>query len=47
MHKFVVAKNKAEVTERFGFDWYRIVRVEGGYLLFETRAAYDTWRKQK
>lgn len=47
MHKFVVAKNKAEVAERCGYDWYKVVKVTGGYLLFETRAAYDTWRKQK
>ena len=45
--KFISAKTRAEVIERMGFDWYKIVKVEGGYMLFETRGAYQTWRAQK
>jgi hypothetical protein len=47
MTKFVHVETKAEVYERIGRDWYKIVKVDGGYAAFETRQDYETWRKQK
>ena len=44
---FLNVKTKSEVTERKGKDWYKIVKVDGGYMLFETRIEYETWKKQK
>ena len=30
-----------------GFDYAKVVKVEGGWLLFETLIEYYTWKKQK
>lgn len=45
--KFTAKKTSADVVEAFGFDWYKIVKVDGGYMLFESREEYETWRRQK
>ena len=44
---FVDAKTRQEVTDRKGFDWAKIVKVEGGYALFETLTDYKVWKGQK
>lgn len=47
MIKFVTAKTKTDVTSQYGFDWAKIVKVDGGYMLFDTITAYKTWVAQK
>ena len=47
MSKFVDAKNRAELAERVGRDWARVVKVEGGYMVFDTLDDYRTWKGQK
>ena len=45
--KFTTKKTRAEVVEAFGSDWHKIVKVDGGYMLFEAHGEYETWRRQK
>ena len=47
MAKFVQKAKKSDVTEAYGFDWYKIVKVEGGYMLFNSVNDYKTWKLQK
>lgn len=46
MTKFVQCKTKADVIEKYGHDWFKIIKVDGGYMLFDTRQDYQTWIKQ-
>jgi len=42
----IEAKNRKEAKGKA--PWAsRIVKVEGGYMAFESIADYETWRKQK
>lgn len=45
--KFIHCKTKREFTEAAGFDWYKIIKVEGGYTGFNSRQEYQTWKNQK
>lgn len=45
--KFIASKTKAEAIERMGRDWAKIVKVDGGYMFFNTLTEYKTWRDQK
>lgn len=45
--KFIARKTKAEFQQAAGFDWAKIVKVDGGYIGFSTIQEYETWRKQK
>ena len=45
--KFVQCKTKREFIEACGFDWVKIVKVEGGYIGFSTIDKYKTWKGQK
>jgi len=47
MAKFVEAKTKAEAKQSAGFDWSKIVKVSGGYMMFETMDEYKTWKNQR
>lgn len=47
MAKFVKAKTKAEAQQIAGFDWSKIVKVCGGYMMFPTMAEYKTWKNQR
>ena len=47
MAKFVQKAKKSDVTEAYGFDWYKIVKVEEGYMLFNSVNDYKTWKSQK
>jgi hypothetical protein len=38
--------SEAEVKKAAG-SYAKIVRVDGGWLVFDTMTDYDTWRKQK
>ena len=44
---FVQAKTRAEAIEAKGRDWAKIVKVEGGYMFFDTIDAWKTWKAQK
>lgn len=44
---YAECKTKAELNQRMGFDWAKIVRVDGGWMLFDTIQAWKTWRNQK
>lgn len=47
MVKFVQKAKKSDVIEAYGRDWYKIVKVEGGYMLFNSVNDYKTWKSQK
>ena len=47
MEKVVEAKTKAEAQQIAGFDWSKIVKVCGGYMMFGTTADYKTWKNQR
>jgi hypothetical protein len=43
---FTEAKTRREAAR--AYPWYvRIVKVDGGYMVFESEADYQTWRRQK
>ena len=44
MVKTIAAKTRAEAIERMGHDWYKIVKVEGGYKFFEYANDYTIWK---
>lgn len=44
--KFIQAKSMKEAKEN-NPGAAKIVKVDGGYMIFATIADYDTWRKQK
>jgi hypothetical protein len=44
---FVVCKTHAEAIDAKGSDWAKIVKVDGGYMFFESMADYKTWKNQK
>ena len=45
--KFIACKTKAEFTQAAGFDWAKIVKVDGGYIGFGSLREYETWKNQK
>ena len=45
--KVIHCKSRSEFVEAAGFDWAKIVKVEGGYIGFESMAEYKTWKAQK
>lgn len=45
--KLIYCKSKADFIESAGRDWYKIVKVDGGYIGFDNRTEYNVWRKQK
>lgn len=47
MAKFVQKAKKSDVIEAYGFDWYKIVRVDGGFMLFSDANDYNLWKNQK
>ena len=47
MAKFVQKAKKSDVTEAYGFDWFKIVKVEGGYLLFSDANDYKIQKTKK
>ena len=47
MAKFVQKAKKSDVTEAYGFDWFKIVKVKGGYMLFNDVDDYKVWKAQK
>ena len=46
MIKYVNGKTRKQVKEEYP-DHVKIVKVEGGYAVFETWDDYETWRNQK
>lgn len=46
MIKFVKAETWTDVVERFGVDWYKIVKVDGCWVLFNDRKEYEAWKKK-
>ena len=46
MAKFVQKAKKSDVIEAFGFDWYKIVKVDGGFMLFSDANDYKIWKSQ-
>ena len=47
MQKFTEAKTLAEAKQNIGSDWAKIVKVDGGYIGFETITDYKIWKNQK
>ena len=45
--KFAQKTSRQDVVEAYGFDWYKIVKVDGGYMLFESQQEYKAWKNQK
>lgn len=45
--KFIACKSKQAFVEAAGFDWAKIVKVEAGYIGFNSLAEYKTWKAQK
>jgi hypothetical protein len=45
--KFIACNNKSEFVEAAGFDWYKILKVDGGYIGFTSQQEYQTWLNQK
>ncbi len=45
--KFIPCKTRKEFIAAAGFDWYKIVKVDGGYIGFNSVNEYKTWRNQK
>lgn len=45
--KFVDAKDKKEVVKKIGYTPEKIVKIEGGYAVFDTITEYETWKKQR
>lgn len=45
--KFIACKSKRDFVNAAGFDWTKIVKVEGGYIGFSTVAEYGAWKAQK
>ena len=44
--KFVPCNTRKEFLAAAGDDWYKVIKVEGGYLGFTTMVDYKTWRNQ-
>ena len=44
---FVACKTRAEAFEAKGIDWVKVVKVDGGYMFFESVADYKTWKNKK
>lgn len=44
---FVQAESKKEATSQKGFDWAKIVKVDGGYAFFESITEFKIWKNQK
>ena len=44
---FYPCKYRWEAVQAKGFDWYKIVKVEGGYRFFETALQYNIWKAQR
>jgi hypothetical protein len=42
--RFIHCNTKKEFTEAAGFDWFKIVKVEGGYIGFNTQGDYMVWK---
>jgi hypothetical protein len=47
MAKFTEAKTKREAEQNIGTDFAKMVKVDGGYLAFQTMADYRIWKGQK
>ena len=47
MAKFVQKAKKSDVIEAYGFDWFKIVKVDGGFMLFSDANDYKLWKNQK
>ena len=45
--KFAQKTTRKDVIEAYGFDWYKILKVDGGYMLFESVQEYKMWKKQR
>ena len=45
--KFVACKSRQQFIAAAGADWYRIVKVDGGYMGFANVSEYKTWQAQK
>lgn len=45
--KIVHCNTKSEFIEAAGFDWYKIKKVDGGYIGFNSKQEFDTWKNQK
>ena len=44
--EFVEAKNRKEATHKA--PWAaKVIKVEGGYMAFESANDYETWKRQK
>ena len=46
MTRFVEAKTRREAERKVTLA-AKIVKVTGGYMVFDTHAEYETWRQQK
>lgn len=44
--KFIHCKTRQQFTDAAGFDWAKIVKVDGGYMGFNTIEEYKTWKAQ-
>ena len=45
--KFIQKTSGEDAIEAYGFDWYKIIKVDGGYMLFESPQEYKVWKNQK
>jgi len=45
--RFVSKTTKRDAVEVAGLDWAKIVKVDGGYMFFETVTEYKTWMAQR
>ena len=45
--KVIYCKTRTEFTEAAGYDWFKIVKVDGGYIGFDSEDEYRTWKGQK
>lgn len=41
------ASSKREAMEIMGHDWAKIIKVDGGWMFFDSLADYKTWKAQK
>ena len=41
------ARTRKEAFQIVGFDWYKVVKVSGGWMFFNDANEYNTWRNQK
>lgn len=47
MQTFVEAKTRKEAEKKINHHVSKLVKVEGGYIGFETMTDYETWKRSK